>query len=368
MDGERKTLNTKSAADRIYDEWIDILDTMASGTKSIYIHEFNRFCKRFDTTAPQLYEMRKADQISPEPLERKRIEKKIQVLMAEMEKKGYSASTCKQVRKAMSSFFEVAGMEIHLKRRHQPQGESKGTLVVTKKQILQIIELMIRSGYRVRNVAIILALKDCGLRIGDLRMLNYGDWLNAETVFNERGEPFKRLDPEKTTKMKVYAYIHFGPESVNAVEAYLKPIREKRRGRGETIPEDWPLFESISGWERITEGSLKKMIPATAKKLGLNGIANHSFRKFHRTQLEDAGMPDGWIKKLNGKKASVYSQPELTGKLTVKYLECYDALRVLDKPDKTEIPEIANIAMSMDDIQNFIKDQVAQAFSGLSGG
>ncbi|GAH99941.1 unnamed protein product, partial [marine sediment metagenome] len=57
-------------------------------------------------------------------------------------------------------------------------------------------------------------------------------------------------------------------------------------------------------------------------------ISAHSFRKFHRSMLEGAGMPEAWVKKLQGKAASVYSQPEKTGHFTGKYIQWYHALRL----------------------------------------
>ncbi|MCK4582207.1 tyrosine-type recombinase/integrase, partial [Candidatus Bathyarchaeota archaeon] len=120
--------------------------------------------------------------------------------------------------------------------------------------------------------------------------------------------------------------------SVAAIEEYL----EDSQDRGEIFTEESPLFLKQDG-ERITRHALSSLFKNQAQKLGLKGVSAHSLRKFHTTSLEDAGMPANWIKKLQGKAASVYSQPEKTGKLTVKYIECYDALRVLEKPrDKRE--------------------------------
>jgi integrase len=328
-------LNGEELETLIWDTWMQDLDTNAKGTKKIYLSHFKRFLKRWNITADKLYEMRKADFQSIEPLERKRIERMVKTSMSELEKAGYAASTCKNVRKAVSSFLESMDMELHLKKKDMPKGESKGQVVITAPQIRKMCDQMI-SWLRLRNRSMLLTLKDNGLRISDLSMIDYGYWLQAKTILNEHGETFKVFDPEKTEKMKVIAYVHLGPESVAAIEEYL----EDRQDRGEILTEKSPLFLGQNG-ERITKNALTNLFRYQARNLRLKMVSAHSLRKFHTTSLEDAGMPANWIKKLQGKAASVYSQPEKTGKLTEKYIECYDALRVLEKPiDKREVERL----------------------------
>ena len=310
----------------IWATWMEDLDTKAENTRKLYLFYFKSFLKRWDITASELYEMRKADFQSIEPIERKRIERMVKTSMAELKKAGYSASTCNQTGKAVSSFFDSMDMELRLKKKDMPKGESKGQVLISAPQILKIYERMVFA-YRLRNRAILLSLKDSGLRVSDLSMMNYNHWLQAKTILNEHAETFKVFDPEHTKKMKVIAYVHLGPESVMAIDKYI----EDRQERDEILTEESPLFIGQDG-ERITRNALTCIFLRQAKKLKFKRISAHSFRKFHTTILEEAGMPENWIKKLQGKVASVYSQPEETGKLTERYLACYDALRVLEKP------------------------------------
>jgi len=89
-------------------------------------------------------------------------------------------------------------------------------------------------------------------------------------------------------------------------------------------------------WKRITEKSLSRLLKYIGMKTGSRKISGHSLRKFHRTRLEGAGMPEGWVKRLQGKKASVYSHPEETGELTEKYVDCYHALRIFGEQASTQ--------------------------------
>ena len=367
----------------VWDAWRQDLDTKAGRTKDAYLFYFKRFLNRWKVNPGELYEMRKADLRSVEPLERKRIERMVRTSMSEREKAGYSASTCEMVRKAVSSFFESMDMELRFKKKDMPKGESKGQRVITAPETRKIYDQMIYE-FRLRNRAMLLGLKDSGLRVSDLRMMDYGYWLQAKTIRNENGEIFKVFDPEHTTKMKVLAYVHLGPESVAAIEEYL----EDRQDRGEILTEESPLFLNNYG-ERMTRESMTGIFCYKARRMRLKRVSAHSLRKFHKTKLQGAGMPDDWIHKLQGKKASVYSQPEEDisekypdfSKLTEKYLECYDALRVLEKPrDKREEerlreelkslreqrpPEMNIILDRLDGMQRQIDNITSKGYSGV---
>lgn len=358
-------MNGEEFESLVWNIWMQDLDTKAGRTKDAYLFYFKRFLNRWKVNPSELYEMRKADLRSVEPLERKRIERMVRTSMSEREKAGYSASTCEMVRKAVSSFFESMDMELRFKKKDMPKGESKGQRVITAPEIRKMYDQIIYE-FRLRNRAMLLGLKDSGLRVSDLRMMDYGYWIQATTIRNENGEIFKVFDPEHTTKMKVIAYIHLGPESVAAIEEYL----EDRQDRGEILTEESPLFLTNYG-ERMTRESLTSIFSYKARKMRLKRVSAHSLRKFHTTSLEDAEMPENWIKKLQGKAASVYSQPEKTGKLTEKYMKCYDALRVLEKPrdDREEErlrEELERVNRTLDNETQELRHRLAETEQQLS--
>ena len=80
---------------------------------------------------------------------------------------------------------------------------------------------------KLKTRAQLMFLKDSGLRVSDLVALNVGDYIEAETV-GEDGGIFKVFWPKETEKTSDPAYIHIGPEAVEALESYL----EERRARG----------------------------------------------------------------------------------------------------------------------------------------
>lgn len=328
------------------------LDTKAASTKSNYIRNFKKFLERWNLSPDELYELRVADKKSEDTRDHKRIERMVKTQMKEHRQNGYAASSCGQIRKSVLSFYESQGLEVNLKSKDDPSGITNGQRVVTIEQIRQMCDRMV-FWYKLRNQAIVLSLKDTGLRISDLGALNVGQYLSARVIENNKGEQYRVfLDPVETIKMKEPAYVHFGPESIDLIDQYL----QQRRESGEVLTLDRPLFATakktkyaLENGGRLSKGTFTGMFGRLKKYLDNNGhkISAHSLRKFHRTRLEGAGMPEGWVKKLQGKKASVYSQPEENGDLTEKYVECYHALRIFGK----EQEEITNLNDRLDKIE-----------------
>jgi hypothetical protein len=171
--------------------------------------------------------------------------------------------------------------------------------------------------------------------------MNYSHYKQASTEYDGR-EQFKVFQPMRTQKTKSFAYVHVGPESIAALDSYLK----ERTDKGESLSNTSPLFLGIDG-NRLTPKGISLLLARMASKIeDRNGkkISAHSLRKFHTTMLESA-MPRSWIAKLQGKKImdsmGVYSQPEKTeGELTRAYMKSYDRLRIFkEKHELTKVRE-----------------------------
>ena len=308
--------------------WEMELEIKAEGTREIYLMYFERFLERWGLTPDGLYEMRIGDLKSEDPRDHKRIEKMVKVQMAEMKRRGAAASTCRHLWKAVRSFFEAQGLEIKVKAKDMPRGQYNGQRLAMADQIREMWDAASWE-FKKRNRALITFLKDSGLRVGDVAALNVDEYLEARTVLNEAGQPFKAFNPFETGKTGALAYIHIGPEAVEALDAYL----EERRDEGGDLKPDSPLF-LMRGGQRISRRALSNLFLRLRDKLGKEGrkISAHSLRKFHTTMLE-ASMPRTWIAKLQGKTINdsmgVYSQPELMpGELTQAYMKGYSRLRI----------------------------------------
>jgi len=300
--------------------WTEELSTKAPSTQKVYLRNFKSFLERWNYTPEELFESRMRDLESSDPRDQKNVERKVRVYMNELLEIGKAPASVRQVSKSVASFLEAQGLDLKLKAKEQPR-------IITNGQSLALVEEIrimwdkVSPEMRDRNRALIAALKDSGLRVSDISLLDVEDWLGAKSI-EVNGETFKVFATKSTKKTGELANIHMGPEAVESIEAYLA-------GRG-----SGPIFLGRGG-KRITDNALSRQLKYIGLKTGSPKVSGHSLRKFHRTRLEGAGMPESWVKRLQGKKASVYSHPEETGELTQKYIECYHALRIFGEQAST---------------------------------
>ena len=335
--------------------WEVDLGTLSPRTRTSYLRQLEKFCKRFEVTPEELYEMRDADLSSTDRRDHKRIEGMVKTYMAELGRdhigvhgepvKAKSPRTCATLMYAMKSFFESQEMELRFKSRDTPKGGTNGQRIILPEQIKDVYDAAARAlQYKKRNRAMLLFQKDSGIRIGDTASLNIKDYTDATLSFNDARERFKYFDPIITNKKKIVAHIHIGPESIEAIDAYL----EERQVNGEILSPDAPLFKK-GQWKgrprtqplnpalktRLTSIAITAIFTRLAAHLGVKGkkISAHSFRKFHQTMCEST-MPKNYVAKLQGKKINdstgPYSHPEdMPGELMKFYIAGYDRLRVL---------------------------------------
>ena len=368
--------------------WERHLDRKAPDTVKGYRKHFNRFIERTGLTAEELYEMQKRAEKAEDPRDTGEavdlVVDHIKWMMAE----GYSAGTIGLFVTAINVFFNVNKCEgFDIPKEDIPFADHDGQHVITKAQLRKVWD---RTGeeFKLRNRAMVMMGKDIGLRIGDMAEITVREYLEAEDLKGQsfpveengreimvKGDGFKRwVKPIVTKKRRRNAHTHLGPESVEAIDAYIDE-RQRRSGKrysvvhgGNTEMRLYPVFDVE---QKLFLGRAGR--PLSTDALGqqferLCGdyakISSHSFRKYHRTMLEGAGMPEAWVKKLQGKAASVYSQPEKTGQLTGKYIHCYHALMVFYK-DNEEVnalkDTVTELTSKLEEVsQNGVKQQIAE--------
>jgi len=338
--------------------WEKDLYSKALNTQKLYVRYFTQFLDYYDLTGDDFYEevVEAVKKRYEKPRLYRGVHVKVKNYMAELRRSGKSASTCKQVYKSVRSFLESQGIEeFSLRAKDKPKGESEGQRLILPDQICEIYD---KAGaeFQVRNRAIVMFLKDSGLRISDTVNLNVGDYVDAETSLNEAGEPFKAFAPFETQKMKVIAHIHIGPESVKAIDDYLN---ERRRNKL-SVDAGSPLFLMRNN-ERFTTNAMTVIMRRLSKKLGKSGyrISAHSLRKFHTTMLESA-MPRSYVGKLQGKKASgsmgPYEKPEeIPGELLKFYMKGYTRLRIFGEEIETK-KKLTEISKENRDLKERLKE------------
>jgi integrase len=274
-----------------------------------------------------LYQMRLEDTKSSDPRDSTRVEDMVKGYIQVLVDGGkVKPQTAIHFRDALASFFRANKLPLNIPKSDLPKGQSIGKRVITREQILQLLD-NVGQEFRLRDRSIILLLKDSGVRLGDALRLDVGDYRNAENIKRDTGV-FKVFYPKSTQKTKINAYPVIGEESIKALDTYLET-------RGQLSDED-PLFIDRDG-KRMGNNGCTEMIRRSVKKMSGILLSAHSLRKFHTTMLEASGMQTTWIMKLQGKSLGrgigPYSHPEESDQLTTAYIDGYDKLRVLNVVD-----------------------------------
>lgn len=367
--------------------WDRHLSKKEPDTQRGYRDQFKRFLERTGLSAEELYEMQKRSEAAEDPRDTGEVVDLVIQHIKWMETEGLKAGTIKNFVITMNMFFKVNKCDgFEVPKEDVPFADPDGQYVITKAQLRKVWDSTAKE-FKLRNRAMIMLAKDIGLRIGDIAEITVREYLEAEDLTGEkfpvedngreimvRGDGFKRwVKPIVTRKMRRNAYPHIGPESIEAVDAYIEE-RQTRSGKKYPVTHGWKtvmrVFPVFDVDQKLFLGRSgrplsKDALGTQVKRLcdGLAKISAHSFRKYHRTMLEGAGMPEGWVKKLQGKAASVYSQPEKTGHLTGKYIQCYHALKAFYKDDQ-EVNNLQEKVMELEEkladaTRNDVQQQVA---------
>lgn len=318
--------------------WMSELDKLAPNTKKTYLRGVRQFLEYLDTDHEGLYNLKLEDMKSQDPRDMRRVERELsQFMFKQMNEGGLAPQTAKRTGIAVTHFMRTMGFSFSLMRNEWTRGESQGQRLVLKDQIKTMYEYA-SAWNRERNRALIMIAKDTGLRISDVSALDVEDYLDARSVKHE-GEEFKEFKPIVTKKTKAIAYSIIGPESIQALDTYLES-RSAKRGE--------PLFVDDKG-KRMNVTAMSEQFRRFSDYLeDSSKISAHSYRKYHETMLETAGIPLNWIKRYQGRKVSdstgPYSNPQqIPDKLLNTYMENYHVLRLF-----TEKRELETVKQELD--------------------
>ena len=308
--------------------WMGELANRSESTRKKYKRYFSLFCEWIGKTADELVTERKEDLKEEDLKNQRRMETLLKGFIAHLKSSGLSVSTQQVAYAAVQSFFEMHYMPLRMRRGDYPSGESLGYRAATKNDILKLLD---SSSIRVK--AMILFLKDSGLRVSDLASLKYKDVAKG---LEEEAE-FIKLNLI-TQKNSISARTFIGPEAIEALKAYFQQRKEgTRRLSPEEISDNSPLFRTRSREiAPISRSGMSSTITFHAGKVGLDGqLSAHSFRKFFQTQLEAAGVHPNWIDQMIGHKlqgaTNSYSKPT-DQQLKEAYMKAYHSLRAYMVP------------------------------------
>ena len=139
---------------------------------------------------------------------------------------------------------------------------------------------------------LIFLLKDTGLRVSDVRNLNYGHVADGL----ENNLDFIPLQI-RTQKNGIIAKTFLGPESIQALKEYLDERRNgTRRLPPEKVTKDSPLFRvNKPKVQRISRSSLSSSLSFHCQRIGVAKLSAHRFRKFLQTSIDAAGVSPNFI-------------------------------------------------------------------------
>jgi hypothetical protein len=184
----------------------------------------------------------------------------------------------------------------------------------------------------VKTRAVILLLKDTGLRVSELTRLNVGD-ADLDSEF-----PLLTVTPKK---QQIKRNTVLGPESQEALKTYLKSRRSEKWSNGEKIPGEnmtakAPLFRQNTVMvKRMSANAFSASVGKLIKQVGMGWVSALSFRRFFKLSLELSGVPLTWLDHILGYQPSGtrkdHREPTDT-ELREAYIHGYDFLRIDEAP------------------------------------
>lgn len=196
------------------------------------------------------------------------------------EKNDVSKTTIDNVRRIISSFFSWLENEDYVskspcKRIHKV----KTGKVVKEVYSDETIELIKQSINNKRDIAIIEILISTGIRVGELVRLNIKDidFENKECVVLGKGNKQRKVYFDAKTKIHLQQYI------------------ESRKDSNEAL-----FVSLLKPYKRLEISGVEIMLRKIGKKIGIEKVHPHKFRRTLATKAIDKGMPIEQVQHLLG--------------------------------------------------------------------
>ena len=201
-------------------------------------------------------------------------------LTEHQQKKGLSKVTIDNIRRILSSFFSWLEDEDYiLKNPVRRIHKVKTGTNIKETYSDETLEIMRDNCNELRDLAIIDMLASTGIRVGEMVLLNRND-----IDFNER----ECIVFGKGSKERI---VYFDARTKIHLQNYLE-------SRNDNNP---ALFVSLkSPHERLKIGGIEARLREFGKKLGLNKVHPHKFRRTLATVAIDKGMPIEQLQQLLG--------------------------------------------------------------------
>jgi integrase len=318
--------------------WQSELANKEEGTKRRYREYFNEFLSFVNKTPDELIVQRQQDLLNPDRKIQRRIESLLLAFLAKKKAEGYAVATRQIYFASIRSFFEIHYFPLIMRKGDYPTGDSNGVKRATKEAIIKVLNNKHQRN-KLTIKALMMFIKDSGLRVSDVRRLNYGDI--AKQL--ENGETIIQINII-TEKTNLLAKTFIGEEAIQALKEYVEArkqgSKDSRHVEPETISKDSPLFKVWTKGEikRYSRHSLSSLICEAFSNVNEDRMSAHSLRKKLQTDLEKAGVNSNWIDQILGHQLinsrDAYSLPT-DEELRDAYMKAYQFIRVFPETKTT---------------------------------
>ena len=314
--------------------WLDELATKEKGTRVNYLRYFKDFLKFVNMTADEVLAQRIRDTASQDRKIQRRFESLLLKFIAYEKERGYAPLTLQTIWASVRSFFEIHYYPLMMRKKDYPKGASNGVRRATKEAILKVIESNPRN--KTTLTALIMAFKDSGLRVSDMRKLK------CEVILEN---PNANIVPITviTEKTNLKAKTFFGKEAITALKKYIEHRKKgSRKIEAENVTNDSPLFRI---WRKgkvkpMSRENMTTLIRNAFLRIGKKKLSAHSLRKMLQTNLEKANVNPNWIDQILGHELinsrDAYSLPT-DEELREAYQNAYRFIKV--SPEITAPPQ-----------------------------
>lgn len=333
---------------KVTDKYERALKRLTDSTRWNYEHYFNMFREFTGLTPEKLYEMKARDLRSGNLLDQGEVESLFLDFKDSMAKE-YSSGTLEMMEKAVDFFFKSLNrkLTLELEDHERTRAVSESTRLIKPSQI-KIWYDRVGENQLLRDRALMIFLKDSGLRISDAVKLTVEQYKNIKDVENEFGR-FKIFLPMENEKTGDFSHVIVGDETIEHLDAYIKAegrvsgrvFWSYPRNNNQPKPLDRKagaqIFLRLSNKIRdlINSGALPN-----ENLVDWHKVSCHSLRYFQFNKLNGAGMGENDIHFLQGKAESRYSQRiEDPDVVYEAYMRAYSNLRVLTPRPEVEMDQ-----------------------------
>lgn len=196
------------------------------------------------------------------------------------EKNNVSKVTIDNIRRIISTYFSWLENEDYISkspcRRIHKVRTGKSVKEIYSEETIELLKL---SATNKRNLAIIELLISAGIRVGELIKLNIADidFENKEFIVLGKGNKQRKVYFDAKTKI------------------HLKQYLNSRKDNNEAL-----FVSLLSPYDRLQISGVEIMLRKIGKKIGIDKVHPHKFRRTLATKAIDKGMPIEQVQHLLG--------------------------------------------------------------------